>query len=106
MSNVKLLRLKSGEDIIADVTLVDTEDTIKIENPAMLMPTGQSQGGHMQMGFGPWAPFSDDKSFEIPRDWLVYISKPNKDLLNQYNSVFGSGIVVPDIKMDTKQLLT
>jgi len=105
MMNVKLLRLKSGEDIIADVTLVDTEDTIKVENPAMLMPTGQQQGGHMQMGFGPWAPFSDDKTFEIPRDWLVYISTPNKDLLNQYNSMFGSGIVVPDMKIG-KQLLT
>ena len=103
--NVKLLRLKSGEDVIADVTLVDTEDTIKIENPAMLMPTGQQQGGHVQMGFGPWAPFADEQKFEIPRDWLVYISTPNKDLLNQYNSVFGSGIVVPDMKVG-KQLLT
>ena len=105
MMNVKLLRLKSGEDIIADVTLVDTEDTIKVENPAMLMPTGQQQGGHMQMGFGPWAPFSDDKTFEIPRDWLVYISTPSKDLLNSYNQMFGSGIVVPDMKIG-KQLLT
>ena len=104
--NVKLLRLKSGEDIIADVTLVDTEDTIKLENPAMLIPTGPSQGGQVQMGFGPWAPFSDDKQFEIPRDWLVYISTPNSDLLNQYNQMFGSGIVVPDMKVDTKQLLT
>ena len=103
--NVKLLRLKSGEDVIADVTLVDTEDTIKLENPAMLIPTGPSQGGQMQMGFGPWAPFSDDNKFEIPRDWLVYISTPGKDLLNQYNQMFGSGIVVPDMKVG-KQLLT
>ena len=104
--NVKLLRLKSGEDVIADVTLVDTEDTIKIENPAMLIPMGgSSTTGAVQMGFGPWAPFSDDKNFEIPRDWLVYISTPNKELLNQYNSMFGSGIVVPDMKVG-KQLLT
>ena len=104
--NVKLLRLKSGEDIIADVTLVDTEDTIKLENPAMLMPIpGHAHGGQVAMGFGPWAPFSDDKQFEIPRDWLVYISTPNMDLLNQYNQMFGSGIVVPDMKVG-KQLLT
>ena len=32
MMNVKLLRLKSGEDVIADVTLVDTEDTIILES--------------------------------------------------------------------------
>ena len=105
MMNVKLLRLKSGEDVIADVTLVDTEDTIKLENPAILMPMGDPKGGHMQMGFGPWAPFSDQKEFEIPRDWLVFISTPGKDLLNQYNQMFGSGIVVPDMKVG-KQLLT
>ena len=104
--NVKLLRLKSGEDVIADVTLVDTEDTIKLENPAMLMPIpGHAHGGQVSMGFGPWAPFSDDKQFEIPRDWLVYISTPNMDLLNQYNQMFGLGIVVPDMKVG-KQLLT
>ena len=103
--NVKLLRLKSGEDVIADVTLVDTEDTIKLENPAILMPMGDPKGGQMQMGFGPWAPFSDQKEFEIPRDWLVFISTPGKDLLNQYNSMFGSGIVLPDMKSG-KQLLT
>ena len=105
MMNVKLLRLKSGEDVIADVTLVDTEDTIKLENPAILMPMGDPKGGQMQMGFGPWAPFSDQKEFEIPRDWLVFISTPGKDLLNQYNSMFGSGIVLPDMKSG-KQLLT
>lgn len=104
--NVKLLRLKSGEDIIADVTLVDTEDTIKVENPAILMPMGQQQqGGQMQMGFGPWVPFADQKEFEIPRDWLVFISTPSMDLLNSYNQMFGSGIVVPDMKVG-KQLLT
>ena len=104
MINVKLLRLKSGEDIIADVTLVDTEDTIKVENPAILMPMGD-KGGQILMGFGPWAPFSDDKKFEIPRDWIVFISTPGKDLINSYNQMFGSGIVVPNMKIG-KQLLT
>ena len=103
--NVKLLRLKSGEDVIADVDLVGTEDTIILENPAILMPMGDTRGNQVQMGFGPWAPFSDNKKFEIPRDWLVFISTPAKDLLNQYNQMFGSGIVVPDMKIG-KQLLT
>ena len=104
--NVKLLRLKSGEDVIADVTLVDTEDTIILENPAILMPMGDTRGNQvLSMGFGPWAPFADQKEFEIPRDWLVYIATPSKDLLNSYNQMFGSGIVVPDMKVG-KQLLT
>ena len=58
------------------------------------------------MGFGPWFPFADEKEFEIPRDWIVFISKPAKDLLNNYNAMFGSGIVVPDMQVDTKKILT
>ena len=43
--------------------------------------------------------------FEIPRDWLVVISDVVQDIANNYNQIFGSGIVVPDVKVDTKTLL-
>ena len=104
---VKLLRLKSGEDIIGAVELTDPDKAV-IHNPAMLMPMSHSPGrqDQIQMGFGPWVPFADEKEFEIPRDWIVFISKPAKDLLNNYNAMFGSGIVVPDISVDTKKILT
>ena len=84
--NLKLLRLKSGEDIICDVTK-ESAEYVYISDPAMLMP------------------FSEQNEFEIPRDWLVVISDVVKDIANNYNQIFGSGIVVPDVKVDTKTLL-
>ena len=54
--NLKLLRLRSGEDVICEVTK-ESADYIFIKNPAMLMPM-QGQGQHMQMGMAPWMPFS------------------------------------------------
>ena len=50
--NLKLLRLKSGEDIICDVTR-ESAEYIYISDPAMLMPV--SHGGHnqVQMGLAP-----------------------------------------------------
>ena len=101
--NLKLLRLRSGEDVICEV-LKESAEFIYIKNPAMLMPVG-SQGQQMQMGMAPWMPFSDQNEFEIPRDWLVIMSDVVKDIANNYNQIFGSGIVVPDIKVDTKTLL-
>ena len=101
--NLKLLRLRSGEDVICEV-LKESAEYIKIKNPAMLMPVG-SQGQQMQMGMAPWMPFSEQNEFEIPRDWLVVMSDVVKDIANNYNQIFGSGIVVPDIKVDTKTLL-
>ena len=101
--NLKLLRLRSGEDVICEV-LKESAEFIYIKNPAMLMPVG-SQGQQMQMGMAPWMPFSDQNEFEIPRDWLVVMSDVVKDIANNYNQIFGSGIVVPDVKVDTKTLL-
>ena len=101
--NLKLLRLRSGEDVICEVTK-ESADYIFIKNPAMLMPM-QGQGQHMQMGMAPWMPFSEQSEFEIPRDWLVVMSDVVKDIANNYNQIFGSGIVVPDVKVDTKTLL-
>ena len=101
--NLKLLRLRSGEDVICEV-LKESAEFIYIKNPAMLMPVG-SQGQQMQMGMAPWMPFSEQNEFEIPRDWLVVMSDVVKDIANNYNQIFGSGIVVPDVKVDTKTLL-
>ena len=101
--SLKLLRLKSGEDIIGDVQR-ESAEYIVIRNPAMLVPMG-GQGQGMQMGMAPWMPFADQTDFEIPRDWLVVMSDVVQDIANNYNQIFGSGIVVPDIKVDTKTLL-
>ena len=101
--NLKLLRLRSGEDVICEV-LKEGVEYIKIKNPAMLMPVG-GQGQQMQMGMAPWMPFSEQNEFEIPRDWLVVMSDVVKDIANNYNQIFGSGIVMPDVKVDTKTLL-
>lgn len=101
--NLKLLRLRSGEDVICEV-LKESAELIFIKNPAMLMPVG-SQGQQMQMGMAPWMPFSEQNEFEIPRDWLVVMSDVVKDIANNYNQIFGSGIVMPDVKVDTKTLL-
>ena len=102
--SIKLLRLKSGEDIVADID--ENEDTVTMENPAQIMPMGDPRGGNVQMGFGPWVPFTSDKQIEIPRDWVVFITEPADDLKNNYRQAFGSGVVVPDMKVDTKTLLS
>ena len=45
--NVKLIRMWSGEDVVADL-VEDKETSIVITNPIVAVPTG---GG--QMGFAP-----------------------------------------------------
>ena len=102
---IRLLRLKTAEDLVADIDV--NEDTVTLENPAMLMPmAGTTASGPVQMGFGPWVPFAKDKMFEISTDNIVFIVEPQEEIVNNYRQVFGSGIVVPEVKVDTKQVLT
>ena len=98
---VKLLRLKSGEDIVADVKEENLErEYTKVKLPAMLVPMG-GQGQQMQMALAPWLPFSDDKEFTIPSDWILITSEPALDIVNNYNQMFGSCIVVPKVSPKT-----
>ena len=101
---VKLLRLKSSEDIIGDVVSENSE-YITVSNPAMLMPVGDPRGGNVQMGLAPWLPFSDQKEIDFPRDWVLVVADAVQDIVNNYNQVFGSGIVVPQVKVNQKTLL-
>jgi len=99
---VKLVRLKSGEDIIVDV-MAESAEIVKIKNPAMLMPMSDGRGNQVQVGLAPWMPFSEAKEFELPRDWVLLTTEPAQDIVNNYNQVFGTGIVVP--KVSTSALL-
>ena len=55
---IKLIRTKSGEDVVADID--DNGDSLTLENPSMLVPMSDGRGNQVQMGFGPWVPFSAD----------------------------------------------
>ena len=43
---IKLLRLKSGEDVVAEVE--ESEDSVTLDNPAVIMPMGDPRGGNVQ----------------------------------------------------------
>ena len=72
---VKLLRLKSGEDIVAEHIQGKLGQDITIENPAMMMPLSDGRGNKVQVGLAPWMPFSAEKRFDLPRDWVLIINR-------------------------------
>ena len=99
-----MLRLKSGEDVVADID--ENQEYIMLENPAQVVPMGDPKGGNIQMGFGPWVPFNKGKTVEIPRDWEVFIIEPADDKVDNYRQSFGSGIMFPPTRLTTKKHLT
>ena len=86
MSDIKLLKLKSGEELIGDVTVVG--DSVTIAHPCQIMPT---QDG---LGFTPWPTLSKHGPVTITKDWVICITDPIDAARDGWNSKFGSGIVL------------
>jgi len=93
--NVKLIRMWSGEDVIAD-QVGDLIDRIVIRNPIVAIPAGNGQ-----LGFAPWSPLLKDKNvdLEITKKYIVYIAEVQEQIVEQYEQMFSV------IKSPSKKLI-
>ena len=93
--NVKLIKMWTGEDVIADL-VKETDDTIVITNPIMVVPTGDKG----QIGLAPWSPIlkGKDTELEVTRGYVVYINEPQEEIVSSYREMF-SGITTPTKKL-------
>ena len=85
--NVKIVRLISGEELIGDW---DKEKKIII-NPVVMIPIAKAQ-----LGFQPWIPYAEEEEVPLKEEHIVVVLTPDKKLQNEYNRVYGSGLIVPD----------
>jgi hypothetical protein len=99
MSNVQVMHFLNGEDVIGDVKepadLMDDFGTITIDNACVivLMPDTNNPD-RVGVQFRPWCPFNAGTSVKVSRSHIVYIAEPVVDLLNQYQRLFGTGLVI------------
>ena len=94
MVDIKIIKLVSGEELLAKV-LPSSADVLKIENPVriVVMPN-KIDPKTPNIGFAPWAEFSDDKVFELDKRHVLAVISPIREFTNQYNAMFGK-LVVP-----------
>ena len=68
MIDVKLIRIVTGEEIIAEV-LSETDDTITVQNGLVVLPSAQG------VGFAPWATVisKDEPEITMSKKHVVYV---------------------------------
>ena len=93
MIDVKLLRIVTGEEVIAEL-LSETEETITVQNGLVVLPTNNG------VGFAPWATvISKDKpEITISKNHVVYVAEVQEDVCKKYNEMFGSKLITPNSK--------
>ena len=93
MIDVKLIRIITGEEIVAEVVSED-ENTITVQNALVVLPTNTG------VGFAPWATVIDKDNPDITMSMrhVVYVVATQEDVAKKYNEMFGSKIVTPSSK--------
>ena len=93
MIDIKLIRLITGEEIIAEV--VDWKNGIlTVKNGLTIIPHQD------QVGFAPWATVisKENPEITISKTHLVYVAEVQEDVCKKYNEMFGSKLITPDSK--------
>ena len=91
---VKLIRMWSGEDVIADIVEENT-DSVVITDPIVAVPS-QEEG---RIAFAPWSPLLQKDKIEVTKKYIVYIGDPQAEIIEQFNQMFGK------ISKPTKKLI-
>ena len=96
---IKLLLLKSGEDIIADVTemavgdeeeraivgyFLDKPCVIRMRDPNLIEEQGSKKQSGFQVSLFPWIPLSKETRIPVPADWLITMVEPAYKLKEMY----------------------
>ena len=103
---VKLVLLKSGEDIVADVSEMVVGDENDKENPPRVigyylnrpcvvrmqdarnlpeLTKGNEQKQGYSVSLFPWMPLSKEDKIPIPADWMITMVEPVTKLSQMYN---------------------
>ena len=91
--NVKLIVLKSGEDIIADVQEMVVKDMVvgyyfRFPCRVNLYGSQSEKEGNtptpFKMQLTPWMPLSKDEIIPVPTDWVISIVNPLDKLKDMY----------------------
>lgn len=93
MSNVKIFKLTTGEEIVGDLIreIPETNEYVFDDTVAIVMqPT---QDGRLSPGFFPWMAMLDGNK-TIKKEFVICIGEPDAGLLSAYQSMF-SKIITP-----------
>ena len=98
------LKLVTGEEILGEIES-ESESEFVIENPVGIAIVRDPKTGQPSVGFAPFPIHAEQKTgatVALNKKNVVYSYVPAEDFINNYNQIFGSGIVLPP----TKTLIT
>ena len=97
------LKLVTGEEVLGEIESESETEFVLVNAVGIAVVRGKD--GQPNVGFAPFPIHAEQKSgavVALKKKSVVYSYVPAQDFINNYNQIFGSGIVVPP----TKSLIT
>ena len=91
--SIRLITFKTNQTLIGEVDCTDNNEVI-IKQPVQVIMQPTKDGP--MMGFAPFLDYAEEfkSGIKFSVDNILVISTPVRELENQYNQVFGSGIQI------------
>ena len=122
--SVRVVRMRNGEDVVADLYEVTSKDdpekpiAFQLRHPYNLYltdpsPTGDGEIRKLsspEISFQPWAPFSKDHTIMLKMDEVVSAYETFEEVIDKYNelveAVNGGGNDSTAVESDTAETTT
>ena len=93
---IKVLVLKSGEDVIADVQeMMSSEDQVIgyfLNKPCVVKLQAKETSSDVSVRMHPWVPFARETMIPVSADWVVTMVTPVEKIQEMYvNQVLNDG---------------
>ncbi len=85
---IKILVLKSGEDVIADVQeMMSSENQVMgyfLNKPCVVKLQAKETSSDVSVRMHPWMPFAREKMIPLSTDWVVTMVTPVESIQEMY----------------------
>ena len=102
MSDVKILRLTTGEDVIAKVTHNFEIDTVTLKQPFVIIPHQQGPGKPVQLMMTLYSPYSKNDTVDLKDANIISIVEPKEEILSSYQQNTSSILTTPGLITESK----
>ena len=102
MSDVKILRLSTGEDVIAKVTHNLETNTVTLKQPFVIIPHQQGPGKPVQLMMTLYSPYSKNDTVDLKDINIISIVEPKDEILSSYQQNTSSILTTPGLITETK----
>ena len=82
MQEVKILRMTTGEDVIAKVG--ENDQGVSLKQPFVIIPQQTAPGKPIQLMMSLYNAFGKSETITVGKDKIVFMTDPKDDILKSY----------------------